>query len=272
MSPPSFHFGDVVTCLSPFEHGMVIELAHPRHPRPTRTQTHYYTPPHYVVLANKRLYTVPATQLRWSAKKPYRQAKVQYLFSQELSDTQQRIQYDDVALYSATDQVTATHIATFCRTLDGVDASSTVTDATSCIGGNTVAFAKQFAAVRAVEIDPTRFEMLRHNAKLLLDKPTLAKVSFHLADYTDTYARHTQDIVFIDPPWGGKRYKQQAQVELFLGDTPLSTVVDQLRTRCAHVVIKVPVNFNVKALVRVLRTKARVVRLRGRMMVVVVSW
>ncbi|KAJ0392893.1 hypothetical protein P43SY_000993 [Pythium insidiosum] len=55
-----------------------------------------------------------------------------------------------------------------------------------------------------------------------------------------------QDVVFIDPPWGGPEYKELDQVDLFLGEQPLFAVCEKLRGHAQFVVLKVPMNFDDK--------------------------
>jgi trimethylguanosine synthase len=58
--------------------------------------------------------------------------------------------------------------------------------------------------VIAVEIDPVRLEMARHNAALYgVDH----KIDFICADFFDVAGDLAADGVFLSPPWGGPLYK-----------------------------------------------------------------
>lgn len=230
------------------------------------------TNPAYIVLVRSTLYTFQANTLHWQFKIPYPHAKIRFLFCTEHPSVRARIQYDNVSLYSVTDQSTAHRIALFCRSLAGITSASTITDGTACIGGNTIAFARAFARVHAVEYDEPRYQMLRHNVNLLLDTDTVNRVRVRCGDYTEVFSQLSQDLVFLDPPWGGKAYKHQSAVDLTLGEWPLSRLCQELRGRCSHVVIKVPTNFNVRGLSRGIRESVRVVRIAGKVMLVVVCW
>lgn len=269
------HFGDVVLCPPQFPftkqpYGMIVEAATPTTPR-TSSFSYARQPNAYVVLIRHQLYTFPASVLRWKYKIPYPHAKIRFLFCTEPPAVRCQIHYDHVSLYSVTDQPTAQKIALFCKSLPGMSSSSVITDGTACIGGNTIAFARTFAHVHAIEWDTSRCTMLRHNVQLLLDRTSAQHVNVHNEDYTATYDRYTQDLVFLDPPWGGKAYKHQSTVDLYLGDLSLSVLCQRLLDQCAHVVIKVPTNFNVKGLSRGIRRSVRVVRIAGKVMLVVVS-
>lgn len=260
---PFFHFGDLVrwvrsatdasaAAVTPVE-GLVVDRSAEK-------------PGTYHILVGTRIYHVPATELQWVAKRPYRKAKIQYLFSQEPSAFHEAVQYDEVSLYSATDQLTARATARVLRTLPGVTAASTVTDATACIGGNTLEFARAFAHVHAVELDPVRASMLRHNlAWLQLDRG----VTVHEADYCDLQATLRQDVVFLDPPWGGKRYKQQERVRLYLSDRDVGDLCGAILTHTAHAVVKVPRNFDVCHFAQTVQQRVRVLKLPGMLLLVV---
>ena len=276
-SYPFFHFGDVVRWTWPADadqrggdvagresvvdrsagtaEGLVVDRSADQ-------------PGTYHLLVGTRIHHVHATDLQWVAKRPYRKAKIQYLFSQETPAFHEAVQYDDVSLYSATDQLTARATARVLRTLPGVTAASTVTDATACIGGNTLEFARAFAHVHAVEIDPVRASMLRHNlAWLRLDKG----VTVHEADFCDMQSTLRQDVVFLDPPWGGKRYKQQERVRLYLSDRDVGDLCGAILLHTAHVVVKVPCNFDVRHFAQTVQQRVRVLKLTGMLLLVVSS-
>lgn len=220
----------------------------------------------YYILVGTRIQHVHATELRWVAKRPYGKAKIQYLFSQETPAFHEAVQYDDVSLYSATDQLTARAIARVLRTLPGVTQASTVTDATACIGGNTLEFARIFAHVHAVELDSVRVSMLRHNLALLqLD----TGVTVHEADYCQLQTTLRQDVVFLDPPWGGKRYKQQERVRLYLSDRDVGDLCGAILLHTPHVVVKVPCNFDVRHFAQTVQQRVRVLKLTGMLLLVI---
>ena len=267
---PFFHFGDVVRwARRPTTQEGADVAADP--PPPVAVEGLVVDrsadqPGTYHLLVGTRIHHAPATDLQWVAKRPYRKAKIQYLFSQEPPAFHDAVEYDEVSLYSATDQLTARATARVLRTLPGVTAASTVTDATACIGGNTLEFARAFAHVHAVELDPVRASMLRHNlAWLRLDKD----VTVHEADYCDLQATLRQDVVFLDPPWGGKRYKQQERVRLYLSDRDVGDLCGALLLHTAHVVVKVPCNFDVRHFAQTVQQRVRVLKLTGMLLLVV---
>ncbi|CAI5728076.1 unnamed protein product [Hyaloperonospora brassicae] len=115
-----------------------------------------------------------------------------------------------------------------------------VTDGTACVGGNVLSFCDFFTHVNAVENDFTRVEMLRHNLQVL----NKTNATCMHANYLDVMLELQQDVVFLDPPWGGPEYKDLDEVDLFLGGFPLHEICTQLQAHTKCVVLKVPSNFN----------------------------
>jgi len=113
-----------------------------------------------------------------------------------------------------------------------------ITDATACVGGDSISFARTFAHVNAVEIDHNNFKALRHNVKLynLESKFTLLN-----KDYTAVMDELKQDVVYIDPPWGGLEYASR-EAEIKLGALTLAEVVRKIKE---PVFIKLPLHFDV---------------------------
>ena len=87
-----------------------------------------------------------------------------------------KLKLDSVALFSVTDMNTAEEInellSVLCRVGGGQKRSQKdaqfsigITDACACVGGNTLAFAKLFHHVNAIEIDSVRASYLKHNVE-----------------------------------------------------------------------------------------------------------
>ena len=95
--------------------------------------------------------------------------------------------------------------------------SYTITDGTACIGGDTLSFSREFKSVNAIEFDKTRYEYLKHNMKLF----NCNNITFYNDDYLNLYKSLKQDVIFLDPPWGGPDYKNKKSLTLALGNMKL---------------------------------------------------
>ena len=145
---------------------------------------------------------------------------------------------DNEALYSVTDQYTANKISKYIS--KNLPLVETVTDATACIGGNTYSFSGFFKKVIGIEIDPLRFSYLCHNLRILEVKNAVV----YNGNMMDVCKYLKQDLIFIDPPWGGPNYKSKIYMDLYLSNTELSTVCRFISQYTKYIAIKVPVNFN----------------------------
>lgn len=125
----------------------------------------------------------------------------------------------------------------------------TMVDATAGVGGNTIPFAQKFKRVYGIEIEKLRTNYLKNNLAIFNLKNTVVinddclKVLNNITDH---------NVVFIDPPWGGKNYKKFKSLKLKLGDLPLETIClnllnPKMMTKLPElIVLKLPNNYDVK--------------------------
>lgn len=166
------------------------------------------------------------------------QNKKEFLFRFVEPTIREKLQLDQEALYSTTDQLTADKITKDLVRV--IPKNSIITDATACIGGNTFSFAQTYKQVLAIEKDPRRAQMLRTNMTLLGAK----NVTTVCGDAIALIPQSHHDLIFIDPPWGGPEYKQHVRVTLSLSNTPLHTICNQFANHTKYIALKVPVNFD----------------------------
>ena len=195
------------------------------------------------------------------------EGKREYFFSEVSPSLRCQIQMDEEASYSVTEMTLAEETSQLILDTLGWSSPSTctITDATACVGGNTVNFARHFSKVVAVECNPTRARFLQHNVNLLCHsgsttatstthQPPSCNVEVHCADYTAaTLTLNKTDVVFFDPPWGGESYADRCKpVDLFLSGKPLVEICNSLATcqRTRFIVLKVPFNFGFTAFMK----------------------
>ena len=187
---------------------------------------------------------MPGLKKDTSSKKERENLEAQkrvFFFPDYPASIREALQLDDVAMYSITDMRTAHRITQDILNLVGPEA--TITDASACIGGNTLSLGPHFHKVQAVEWDPRRCNMLRHNVSVCHLE---SKVEVICRNYCDIVQDLEQDLVFLDPPWGGPEYYlSESMLDLNFGSLELWTLVEQLKGHVSYVVIKVPLNFNV---------------------------
>ena len=114
------------------------------------------------------------------------------------------------------------------------------------MGGNTISFAKYFNKVNAVEIIDMHCDILKNNLK---QYKLLNKVSIYCSDYFDVMRDLKQDVIFFDPPWGGKDYLKHKELDLFLNNINIVDITNELYEKTKFIAIKVPKNFNLNAFI-----------------------
>jgi 16S rRNA G966 N2-methylase RsmD len=124
--------------------------------------------------------------------------------------------------------------------LEYSDKNSIITDSTSGIGGNTFFFCNDFSFVNAVEKDANVINTLSGNLKEFNNKQIIH------ANYLDVMKNLNQDIIFIDPPWGGRGYREQSKVDLYLDNTNIYDIIESLYNNANIICLKAPINYNLK--------------------------
>jgi len=106
------------------------------------------------------------------------------------------IRLDEESWFSVTPEKIAKHIAERCK-------CQVIVDGFCGAGGNAIQFALTCVRVIAVDIDPKKVEMARHNAKIYgVDD----KIEFIVGDFFQVMPGLSADVVFLSPPWGGPQY------------------------------------------------------------------
>lgn len=165
-----------------------------------------------------------------------------------------QIQMDEIATFSVTKMCVADEMTRTLIRLPGISERSHVADCTACVGGNTVSFARRFDRVTSIELDPRRCAMLQNNIRVCENEVRgyrrgryFARVDVRRGDCTRVCLDlPRQDILFFDPPWGGKAYKEKDKIPLYLGGILLDDIARALGHVCTYVAMKLPLNADVR--------------------------
>lgn len=106
------------------------------------------------------------------------------------------VRIDEEGWYSVTPEVLAQHIAERCR-------CDLVVDAFCGVGGNAIQFAFTCERVVAVDLDPTRLGLAKHNAAVY---GVSDRIEWVHGDFLALAPTLAADVVFLSPPWGGPNY------------------------------------------------------------------
>lgn len=119
---------------------------------------------------------------------------------------------DEESWFSVTPEAVAYRIAVQC-------ASDVVLDAFCGAGGNAIQFAMTCKRVIAIDIDPVKLAMARHNASIYGVEDRITFLCGDFCAFAEAHAsgvdadgcwqgwhREAIDVVFLSPPWGGVDY------------------------------------------------------------------
>nr|WBF70685.1 hypothetical protein [Megavirus caiporensis] len=120
-----------------------------------------------------------------------------------------------------------------------------ITEMTAGVGGNVLNFAKYFKFVNAIEINKIRYDYLKSNVELY----EYGNVNFYNDNSADLLIRQDniiQDIIFFDPPWGGRDYKLHKTLRLDFDKISIESICDELlkKSKAKIIVMKLPSNYD----------------------------
>jgi 16S rRNA G966 N2-methylase RsmD len=124
-----------------------------------------------------------------------------------------------------------------------------IIDGTAGIGGNVISFSRNFDTVIGVELNKVHYDILENNIKALrLDNVNI--YNDNILDYYKEILNKEHVIFFMDPPWGGKRYKNFKNFILKIGKYCIHEFVEELyKEGYKYIVLKAPLNLNVNLLI-----------------------
>ena len=117
-----------------------------------------------------------------------------------------------------------------------------LTDATCGNGGNTIHFSLKFDKIFAIDKCNIHCNITENNINVY----NLKNVTVINDDYLNIIYKIKQDVIFIDPPWGGPSYKKYKNIKIYLGNFEISNIVIKiLKNNIAKLIgIKVPYNYD----------------------------
>lgn len=121
-----------------------------------------------------------------------------------------------------------------------------ITDGTGGVGGDAIMFTKFFKHSNIVEIVKIHYDIIMNN----LNVYNRDKFTVHHNNYIDIFDKLTQDVIYLDSPWGGIGYKEQKYTELYLfgSDVSFNNFIERIsianQNKCL-IFVKCPINYNI---------------------------
>jgi len=117
-----------------------------------------------------------------------------------------------------------------------------ITDATACIGGNSILFLRDFKFVNVIEKNIDIYDTLIKNLKSFNNKKVY-NCSYNIIKFT-----LKQNVIFIDPPWGGTCYKNKKKIKLYLDNIDIIVIINELYHFADVICLKIPNNFDISCI------------------------
>jgi len=108
------------------------------------------------------------------------------------------------------------------------------------MGGDLVRFSKYFRMINGIEILEDNFNLLVQNCKFF----GCNNVNLFCQNYLEIFDKLKQDIIYMDPPWGGTSYKNKDIISLKIGDLELWELINLIKDKqlAKYIFIKAPMN------------------------------
>ena len=197
--------------------------------------------------------TINPDSIRDDIKKQEIGGEFQNWFPKKYGIDYNKLRITDEGKYSLTKQSDSLAIIKAMQNVMGQDnlGGLTILDGTANVGGDTIRFGMNFNKVISVELNVENFDVLRNNVDVF---ELQNKVELINGDITKVWndVQTFTDVLFLDPPWGGKDYRgdEEEVLNLFLSGMSISEFVGKVLLsphRPSYIFIKLPVNYNLNS-------------------------
>lgn len=163
--------------------------------------------------------------------------------------------------YSYTHKKDAEYLSLFIKNIINNDIENTlIIDGTTSLGGNIISFIHHFKFIIGIEINQIRFHKLlfilnkKFFIKFVSEKKIFKNASNNIILINDSFNNYIDfickfqkknKVIYLDPPWGGKNYKNYNNIVLGLAGIPLHFLVKNIKDKDNDIIIilKLPLNY-----------------------------
>ena len=148
-----------------------------------------------------------------------------------------------------------------------------ITDATAGVGGNSISFGLKFNKVYSIEIDEQREKYLKNN----IDIYDLQNIKTFNEDCTEVIDKiDDHNVIYMDPPWGGKFYKKHKKLRLKIGNLSVETLCNyifneqMMKKTPEMIVMKLPINYDLVYLLDTIISKKIYFKKLKKMLIIII--
>ena len=116
----------------------------------------------------------------------------------------------------------------------------TITDGTANIGTDSIFLSNYFEKINSIEISNINYQALINNVNVF-EKTNINTI---LGDVIIVIEDLIQDVIYIDAPWGGRNYKKNDKMKLFLGDLEILDFYKKFKNKAKIFIFKIPYNYD----------------------------
>lgn len=170
---------------------------------------------------------------------------VEYMFPDSPSIDKSLLKFTDEAIYSVSGKEGSNVLRHFIYNQLRTYRLS-ITDMTANVGSDTIMLALHFKHINSIEYDNNTFNILKHNVNTYF----LKNVSLYNGDSSIIINNIKQDVLYMDPPWGGQNYDKKVKIDLFLGEKNIIDIVNENINSVKCIVLKLPVNYKYRKITK----------------------
>lgn len=183
-----------------------------------------------------------------------------------------KVQHVHKEKYSYTHKREAEYLSLFIKNIIDNDIENTlIVDGTTSLGGNLISFIHHFKFIIGIEVNSIRFNKLLFTLnknfflKFSLKEKYFKNISNNIILINDSFNNYidfickfkkNNKIIYLDPPWGGKNYKDYNNIVLGLAGVPLHLLVEKIKDKDKNIIIilKLPLNYYLDSFLSKIKT------------------
>ena len=163
------------------------------------------------------------------------------IFSNISLEIYKNLKFTKDSIYSSSKVSGSTRLVDVILKVTNNNLDLTITDGTANIGTDSIHMADIFKKINAIEFSKVNFDALQNNVNILNNKKNMSCFN---GDTNEVIKGLTQDIIYIDAPWGGRNYKNFNKLKLYLGEIEILDFYINNRNKANYFIFKIPYNYD----------------------------